>query len=127
MTGTAKHRTLDELEDLAAQGVIDDELVARHPDAVRGALRVRREDEALSLCWCGYDMVEHGIDVAEPGDGDSAPIQDHAWLGSGTKDLSWLLGVNRHRGLFEHDHDRATFADGRSVSEVCVLCRVESA
>lgn len=117
MTGTAERRTLDDIQRLVDAGVVESELLDR---LCRGA-------DALSLCLCGFDMVEHNIDVIEWGDGESEPIQDHRWIPSRTKDLSWLLSVNVRREPFEHAHEWTEFADGRSVCEVCVVCRIEAA
>lgn len=117
MRGPNQRRTFDDIRRLEEAGVVNRELLER----------LRRDDRPLSLCWCGFDMVEHSIDVIDVGDGGSPPIQDHQWMGSGTRDLSWLLSLNPGREPFDHIHDRENFTDGRSVSEVCVLCRIEAA
>jgi hypothetical protein len=93
---------LEELRDLAVDGVLDAELVYRASQDQRG----------LACCWCGYDMTEH-----EDGAGRSEGAIPHPFRASGTKSIAWLLDVPGPRRPFAHDHARTP-----DLEEICVRC-----
>lgn len=97
---------LEELRDLAVDGVIDAELVYRASQHERG----------LACCWCGYDMSEH-----EDEDGQREDAIRHPFRPSGTKLIAWLLDVPGQREPFEHDHAKTPDVEG-----ICIRCRIEA-
>lgn len=96
---------LQELRDLAVNGVIDAELVYRASQKERG----------LACCWCGYDMTEHDDEA-----GQRQGAITHPFRASGTKSIAWLLDLPSRREPLPHDHDRTPDVEG-----ICVRCRIE--
>ncbi|WP_432477376.1 hypothetical protein [Nocardioides sp. GXQ0305] len=97
---------LEELRDLAVDGVIDAEL----------AYRASQPERELACCWCGYDMTEH-----DDGAGERLGAIPHPFRASGTKSIAWLLDVPGQREPFAHDHARTP-----DLEEICVRCRMEA-
>lgn len=97
---------LEELRDLAVDGVIDAELV----------YRASQHEQGLACCWCGYDMSEH-----EDGAGQREDAIVHPFRASGTKLIAWWLDVPGHGEPFPHDHAKTP-----DLEEICVRCRIEA-
>jgi hypothetical protein len=97
---------LQELRDLAVNGVIDVELVRRASHDERG----------LACCWCGYDLAEH---EDEP-EGREGAIR-HPFIAAGTKSIAWLLDLAGPRDPFPHNHARTP-----DVDAICVRCRIDA-
>jgi hypothetical protein len=97
---------LEELRDLAVNGVIDAEL----------AYRASQDRTGLACCWCGYDLTEHDDEA-----GHREVAIPHAFRAAGTKSIAWLLDVPGPREPFAHDHARTPDLEG-----ICVRCRIEA-
>ncbi|WP_459983240.1 hypothetical protein [Nocardioides sp. AN3] len=97
---------LEELRDLAVDGVLDAELV----------YRASQDESGLACCWCGYGMTEH-----EDGAGQNEGAIPHPFRASGTKSIAWLLDVPGPRRPFAHDHAKTP-----DLEEICVRCRIEA-
>jgi hypothetical protein len=97
---------LEELRDLAVDGVIDAELV----------YRASQHEVGLACCWCGYDMSEHEDETEQREDAIRHPFR-----ASGTKLIAWLLDASGQHEPFLHDHDKTP-----DLEEICVRCRIDA-